>query len=97
MKAKLTTQNISVYVSLMYEAVHEALSALLYNKGFKVENHVCLGILLEQLDPAFRREQFERYRKARNRINYYGHRMSLERGRAFIKDMQQLKAISQME
>ncbi len=90
--AALMPENVAVYVALMYDALHEALSAHLSMQGYKVTTHICLGILLEQLDPCFPRERFERYRKARNRINYYGKRLSLERGKAFIAGMRELKA-----
>lgn len=82
--AKLNERNISVYVSLAYDALREVLEAICIAKGYKVLSHICIGELLKNLLEDFDHNEFDRLRYIRNRINYYGVKVDLKQGKAFI-------------
>ena len=72
-KIKLDNDNASVFFANYYDAFLEMLHAVMYVKGYKVANHYCLGYYLRDVlgeDEAFR--TFDKARKIRNSIIYYG-------------------------
>jgi len=59
--------------SICYEFLREALEALSIKKGYKIYNHDCYTAFLKEIAGKENMSlQFDRYRKIRNRINYYG-------------------------
>jgi uncharacterized protein (UPF0332 family) len=90
-KAKLDEENISVYLSVAYDALREILESLCISKGYKVVSHVCLGELLRDLFTDFNYSEFNRCRWIRNSINYYGEKVDLEQGKELIKKIFKLK------
>ena len=60
-------------ISLAYDALREILEALSVSKGCKIYNHDCYcAFLKEILHEYAMSEEFDKFRKLRNRINYYG-------------------------
>lgn len=66
-------------ISLCYEALRELLEALSIKKGFKIYNHECYCAFLKEV---IKEENFailfDKFRKIRNGINYYGKDLSPE-------------------
>jgi len=89
--AKLDAMNISVYVSLAYDALREVLEAVCVSLGFKVISHTCIGELLKDKLEDFEFNEFDRMRYIRNGINYYGARVELEQGKIIIKKIFAMK------
>ncbi|MBN2052503.1 hypothetical protein JW756_03290 [Candidatus Woesearchaeota archaeon] len=90
-KIVLDTENISVYASLAYDSLREALEALCISKGYKVTSHVCLGLLLKDALGRAKYDLFDRLRFIRNNINYYGTKIGLKQGKIIIRKTLEMK------
>ena len=84
---KLDEKSINAYLPLAYDSLRESLEAFCIQRGFNVTNHVCLGELVKDLDSEFDFNSFDRFRYARNSINYYGKKIGLSEGSIMIKNM----------
>ena len=66
-------------VSLSYEALRELLEALSIKNGFKIYNHECYCAFLKEIVSEENLALlFDKFRKIRNGINYYGKDLSPE-------------------
>ncbi len=79
--------SINAFFPMAYDALREILEAYALLHGYKVGNHDCLGKLLKELLPSFDLFLFDRFRYARNGINYYGKKIGLEEGNLLIEKM----------
>ncbi len=71
--AEIDKVNISVYVSLAYNALSEVLDAVCISRGYQTKSHSAKGVLMKDLiNGDFDYGEFDRLRCIRNRINYYG-------------------------
>lgn len=89
--AKLDELNVNAYLPMAYDSLREVLEALCILHSYKVTNHVCLGELLKKLEPDFDYAGFERFRYARNGINYYGKKVDFRQGREIIEKIRQMR------
>jgi len=81
-------------VSLCYDAMRELLEALAVLKGFKIYNHECYcAFLKEVMNKSMLGDLFDRQRKIRNSINYYGDEITIPEAEATIKEIQELVSI----
>lgn len=75
----LNEQNTSIIFRELYECLRQALEAIGYKNGYKFENHESIKIfaseILQNNELAI---DFDRYRKIRNGINYYGDKVAVE-------------------
>ncbi len=79
-------------VSLMYDSLRELLEALAIKKGFKIYNHECYcAFLKEIMKESVMGDEFDKIRKIRNDINYYGKDISSEEAITIIKQIKELK------
>lgn len=66
-------------ISLCYESLRELLEALAIKKGFKIYNHECFAAFLKEI---MNQEElsiyFDKFRKIRNKINYYGKELEVK-------------------
>ena len=70
---KIDEKNASIIMSEYYEAMREVCEALISMKGYKVYSHECITFFLREVVGEDRiADIFDRYRKIRNKINYYG-------------------------
>ena len=80
-------------VSLAYDSLRELLEALALKKGFKVYNHECYAAFLKEVvKNSSRGDDFNRIRKVRNAINYYGKRMTPEEASALISKVSDMRS-----
>lgn len=84
LKQQFTSRNINVYLPVAYEALLEVLEAFCLMRGYAVANHVCVGVLTKELYTTFDVVLFDRFRYARNGINYYGIKVDFDQGSALI-------------
>lgn len=78
----------STKVSIIYESVREVLEALAIKKGFKIYNHECFCAFLNEIcGNKSSSVEFDKFRKIRNQINYYGKDISVEEAKVIIKDI----------
>ena len=70
---KISDRNASIIMSEYYEAMREVCEALITLKGFRCYSHECITFFIKEI---LEQEEiaiiFDRYRKVRNKINYYG-------------------------
>lgn len=90
-QVKLDNDNVNAFLPMAYDSLREILEAYCILHGFKVGNHDCLGKLIKKINPDFDLISFDRFRYARNGINYYGNRTGLEEGRIIINNIFLLK------
>ncbi len=86
-ESNLDQSSINGFLPMAYDSLREILEALCILHGYKVSNHECLGRLAKELDDDFDPFSFDRFRYARNGINYYGNKVGLEEGKMMIKSI----------
>lgn len=85
---ELSSVTASSKLSLVYESTREVLEALALKSGYKVYNHDCFSaFLLEVLNEEDFSVEFDRFRRLRNKINYYGKRLEVDECESFLEDL----------
>ena len=75
-------------ITLLYDALRELLESLALENGYKIYNHECYtAFLKEVLELSDKANRFDKLRKIRNAINYYGRKVSKEEAEDIIKNM----------
>ena len=95
---ELTGKNANYIFEDYYSSILELIHALVLVKGYKVNNHLCLGYYLRDVlknDELFR--LFDDCRFKRNSLVYYGKRMdfetakdSIEKAKRLIKELKNI-------
>ncbi len=74
-----------------YSSALEMMHALLFFRGYKVNNHICLGFYMRDI---LKREDlfrlFDNCRFKRNSLIYYGRKMDFETAKSAIKECERL-------
>ncbi len=94
-----TDNNLKFIFESYYTLVIEILHSLAYEKGYNIENHVCLGFFLVEFYNLEKEQKlFDKFRKNRNGLVYYGNELSkqvLEKNiveiREFVKLIETIK------
>lgn len=78
-------------ITLLYDALRAFLEVKALENGYKIYNHECFTAFLKEI-LKFNTEayMFDKLRKARNSINYYGRKVSYEEASNIIADLQLL-------
>ncbi len=94
----LTQDTASSKVSLAYDSLRELLEALAISKGYKIYNHECFAaFLIEIMGQPNIASSFDKYRKARNAINYYGKDISPNEAKDLLQRIEEtIEKIKQM-
>ncbi|MBW2990477.1 hypothetical protein KY348_02100 [Candidatus Woesearchaeota archaeon] len=78
-RLKIDETTSASVISLSYESLRELLEALATKKGLKIYNHECYTALLKEvLGQEELSIHFDRFRKIRNKVNYYGKDIGVE-------------------
>lgn len=78
-------------ISLLYDALRETLESVALENGFKIYNHECYSAFLKEiLHLPTEADLFDKLRKIRNGINYYGKNVQEEEAESIIRDLKQL-------
>ena len=81
----------SSIIVLYYDSLRELLEALAIKNKYKIYNHECyVSFLKEVLMEERFSEIYNKIRKVRNSLNYYGKNISLEETEIIIKDIKLL-------
>jgi hypothetical protein len=92
MKIELNETTSSSKISLMYDSLREGLEALAIKRGFKIYNHECYTYFLKEiLNQSEIGDEFDKLRKIRNQINYYGKDVVIKEAERVIKDLKILR------
>ena len=82
----------STKIANNYDALREILEALSISKGFKIYNHECLtGFILEVLKMPSESNHFDKLKRIRNGINYYGKNISAEDAKKLLIEINELR------
>lgn len=88
MNQEIKKENAIFLLCDLYEAVVALLHALLYSKGYKVLNHICLGYYLNDvLKNRKLFDLFDKNRKIRNGNMYYGEEYDFETVKEGINEL----------
>ncbi len=90
--AKFLSEDLFIgKICLLYDALREYLESLALENGYKIYNHECyVAFLRENLNKPREAEEFDKLRKIRNAINYYGRKVSKEEADEIIKNLLRL-------
>ena len=81
----------SSIIILYYDSLRELLEALAIRNKYKIYNHECYTCFLKEI---LREEElsqkYDRIRKIRNSINYYGKKLSIDESKIVINDIKEL-------
>ena len=78
-------------ITLLYDALREYLECIALEKGYKIYNHECYAsFLIEILNRSVEAKLFDKLRKVRNGINYYGREVSKEEADYLILNLNSL-------
>lgn len=81
----------SSIITLYYDSLRELLEALAVKHGYKIYNHECYACFLKSvLDQEEIADVYDRIRKTRNAINYYGRKISVEEAKTTVADIKNL-------
>ncbi len=90
-KLKLNKENGFFILTNYYDIVLESLHALLYKKGYQALDHLSIGYYIKDvLNNQEFFNIFDKYRKTRNKILYYGRNIDFETAKQGIKDLKRL-------
>ena len=91
-RLELDSVTASTKVSLFYDCLRELLEALAIKNKYKIYNHECFASFLKEiLEDNFLAFEFDRFRKIRNGINYYGKEISIDNVKTLIREMQNVR------
>lgn len=90
---EITDVTASTIMSISYEALREIVEALCLTEGYKVYSHEAFTAYLLNLKEERISASFDRFRKLRNGINYYGKTVSPATSEQAQKDMRELCVI----
>ncbi len=78
-------------ITLLYDALRELLEALALEKGYKIYNHECYTAFLKEIiNSSEKGDEFDKLRKIRNGINYYGKTVSILEAKSIIANIKKL-------
>jgi len=87
-KLELDQTTASTKISIIYESLREILEALAIKKGFKIYNHECFCAFLNEIyKDNLSSTEFDKFRKIRNQINYYGKDIPIKEAEILIKEI----------
>lgn len=90
-------EGASVVLSQSYESLRQILEAITLNEGYKVYSHEAYTSYLKKLGKESVAQRFDRLRKLRNGVNYYGKAISLPVAIAAKKDVRELMTVLKKE
>lgn len=91
-RLKLDETTSGTKISIIYDSLREILETIAIKKGFKIYNHECYCSFLDEIckEKSFS-DKFNRFRKIRNSINYYGEDVSVEESKQIIQEIIELR------
>ena len=88
----LNEETAAVKFVVNYDSLREILEALALAKGFKIYNHECFSAFLGGfLNMKGASVKFNRFRRIRNSINYYGENLLAQEGKSLIEEVLELR------
>jgi hypothetical protein len=90
--SKIKIDNISSgkVTSNYFDILRCVLEAISLKKGFKIYQHDAVTLFLIDIGEYSISRKFDKYRKIRNKINYYGGDVSIEEAKDYILDIKEI-------
>jgi len=80
-----------VKITLLYDALREYLECNALENGYKIYNHECYSAFLKEImNLSTQADEFDKLRKIRNGINYYGKKVNKEEAEIMITNLKKL-------
>jgi hypothetical protein len=86
----LSEKSASIILSSSYESLRQVLEAIALLEGYKVFSHEAFAAYLKTLNEESTSEKFDRLRKLRNGVNYYGKSISVDVARQALIDAEDM-------
>lgn len=77
-------------VASYYDCLRAILEAMASLDGYKIYPHEAFTYFLKERGEVISSIKFDRFRKIRNRINYYGEEISIEEARGVVEEIRKL-------
>lgn len=78
-------------ITLYYDCLREILETISIKKGYKIYNHDCYcAFLKEIMNEGKIADLFDRFRKIRNDLNYYGKDIKVDEAKKIIEEITKL-------
>ena len=87
-----SNDSASFVLSTAYTALRHILEAICLQQGYKVYSHEAYTYFLHMIEENIAAEKFDRYRRLRNGIEYYGKTVSVATSNDALKDIKNLTA-----
>lgn len=95
-KEEITKLNCSFILEHYYSALIEFLHSIALKRGYKILNHLCItSFIREVLNRKDISKEFDKFRKIRNNLVYYGRRLDSKIAKKRIKEIK--KIINQVQ
>ncbi len=89
-KIKIDEFSSRKIVSEYYNVLRSLLEAITALNGFKIYSHEAFTYYLKDIDEEIISIKFDRLRKIRNKINYYGQLVSTEEAKENVKEIKEI-------
>lgn len=89
-KFEITEINSSIILSQSYESLRQILEAITLTEGYKVYSHEAFTSYLKEKNEIIFANRFDRLRKLRNGINYYGKPVSQKVAEEALKEIKEM-------
>ena len=89
-QTKLTELSKRKLVTNYYDSLRSLLEAMALRDGYKVYSHEAFTFYLREKEESEISLKFDRFRKKRNAINYYGESVSVEEVKEYSKEMKKI-------
>jgi len=89
-KLELTEESARKLTTNYYDILRSLLEAIASSKGYKIYSHEAFTSFLQELGENNIAIKFDRIRKTRNNINYYGKSVYLEEAKDIISEIKTL-------
>ncbi len=77
-------------MSNYYDVLRSILEAIAATRGYKIYSHEAFTLFLKEMGEEIAAEKFDRFRRIRNGINYYGKNISIEETKENISEIAKL-------
>ena len=89
-KVKIDEYSSRKIMSNYYDVLRSLLEAMALKDGYKVYSHEAFTFYLREKEESEISLKFDRFRKKRNAINYYGESVSVEEVKEYSKEMKKI-------
>ena len=89
-KVKIDEYSSRKIMSNYYDVLRSLLEAMALRDGYKVYSHEAFTFYLREKEESEISLKFDRFRKKRNAINYYGESVSVEEVKEYSKEMKKI-------